>query len=235
MRTMKVLTGFAVASALAFALSTAPKVAQAQIAVPPPTGLAATWAGYTVGGQVVGVSLTWKAATSATSYDVYRGTALAGQTLGNSTLIATGVTSTKFYDPGITMGIDTVTFYQVSAVNNLGESQKTPPVVAAQLPAVQSTIQGVVLATPGPIPGYITVQVNPFQCTTGQICPDYIAVTQPFLVDIRGVIYEASNGTPVTPFPIIVGSEVVVTGARVPGNGTPSIVATTIEHDVPLP
>lgn len=235
MRTLRTLTGFALASMLAITLLTAARATSTVSAVPPPTGLAVTWAGYNVSGQVVGVLLTWNVDSSATSYNVYRGTAVVGQQIGTSTLIASGVTLTQYYDPGITMGIDTVTYYQISAVNSLGESAKTTPVVAAQFPAIPSTIQGVIIPTPGPIPGYITVQVNPFSCAPGVVCPQFIAAPETFLVDIRGVIYEASDGAPTMPFPLLGGDEVVVTGSRVPGSGTPSITATTIENGVPEP
>lgn len=229
MKTMNALSMLAAT----FAVAVLAHGAAAQVVVPPPTGLTATWAGYNVSGQVVGVSLTWNADSAATSYDVYRGTAVDGQPIGNTSLIASGVTSTGYYDPGITMGVDVTTYYQVAAVNSLGISAKSNIAIAANLPAVESTIQGTVLATPGPIPGYITVQVNPYSCPAGQICPDYIAAPENFLVDIRSAIYEASDGTPVAPFPILAGTGVVVTGNREPGSGTPTIQAVTIEHLVP--
>jgi len=220
------------AATLALSLLVASHQASAQIAVPPPTGVTATWAGYTTSGQVIGVSLTWKVDSAATSYNIYRGTGIAPQPPGASTLIATGVTGTKFYDPGITIGVDTYTFYQVTAVNNLGQSQKSAPAIAAQLPAVQTTIQGTILATPGPIPGFITVQTLTNFCPYGDVCP--LIATQPinYIVDIRGVVYEMPDGAPTVAFPLIAGNKVVVIGAR---TGAQSISASTIEDLIPNP
>jgi beta-lactamase superfamily II metal-dependent hydrolase len=74
-----------------------------------PTGLTAT-AGNAQ------VSLSWTAATGATSYYVKRATA----TGGPYTLVASGVTATTYTNTGLTNG--TTYFYVVSAVNGAGES-----------------------------------------------------------------------------------------------------------------
>jgi fibronectin type 3 domain-containing protein len=73
-----------------------------------PIGLAAQ-SGY----QQIG--LTWKPTGIATSYNVYRGTASAGE---SATPIATGVTTTSYTDTGITG--TTTYYYKVAAVNSIG-------------------------------------------------------------------------------------------------------------------
>ncbi|HEY7424768.1 MAG TPA: fibronectin type III domain-containing protein, partial [Gemmataceae bacterium] len=73
-----------------------------------PTGLTAT-AGP---GQV---ALSWTASSGASSYNIYRGTSSGGETK-----VASGVTATAFTDTGLTPG--TTYFYEVTAVNGVGES-----------------------------------------------------------------------------------------------------------------
>ncbi|MGO8671501.1 MAG: fibronectin type III domain-containing protein [Capsulimonadaceae bacterium] len=75
-----------------------------------PTGLTPT-AGNTQ------VSLSWNASSTATSYNVYRGTAAGGE---STTAVATGITVTTYIDTGLTNG--TAYFYKVSAVNASGTS-----------------------------------------------------------------------------------------------------------------
>jgi hypothetical protein len=87
-------------------------------APPAPTGLMATGGN----GQVM---LTWTAATGATSYKVYRGTAAGGE---SATALAAGVTTPAFTDNGVTNG--TTYFYEVTAVNAAGESGKSKEVSA---------------------------------------------------------------------------------------------------------
>jgi fibronectin type 3 domain-containing protein len=65
--------------------------------------------------------LSWTAAVGAASYNVYRGTSPGGE---SATPIQTGITSTSFTDSGLTNG--TAYYYQVSAVNSLGEGGKSP-------------------------------------------------------------------------------------------------------------
>ncbi|HEY7424670.1 MAG TPA: fibronectin type III domain-containing protein, partial [Gemmataceae bacterium] len=73
-----------------------------------PTGLTAT-AGP---GQV---ALSWTASSGAASYNIYRGTSSGGETK-----IASGVTTTAYSDSGLSAG--TTYFYEVTAVNSVGES-----------------------------------------------------------------------------------------------------------------
>ena len=76
----------------------------------PPTGLAAT-AGNAQ------AALHWTASTGATTYNVYRGTALGGE---SATPIATGLTTTSYTNTGLTNG--TAYYYKVAAVNASGTS-----------------------------------------------------------------------------------------------------------------
>ncbi len=75
-----------------------------------PTGLAAKAA-------TGKVSLTWKASSGATSYNVYRGTSAGGE---NAAAIKTGLTAASFTDSGLTTG--TTYYYKVAAVNSGGTS-----------------------------------------------------------------------------------------------------------------
>jgi subtilase family serine protease len=81
-----------------------------------PTGLKAT-AGNAQ------VALSWNASAGATSYRVYRGTSAGGETLYRS-----GLTATTFTDTGLTNG--TTFFYQVTALNSVGESARSAQVSA---------------------------------------------------------------------------------------------------------
>jgi fibronectin type 3 domain-containing protein len=81
-----------------------------------PTNLAAT-AGNAQ------VTLSWTASAGATSYKVYRSTAS-----GAETLLALGIGATSFIDTTVTNG--TTYYYQVSAVNGVGESSRSAEVSA---------------------------------------------------------------------------------------------------------
>jgi hypothetical protein len=71
------------------------------------------------------VALTWSASTGATSYNVYRSLTAGGE---GTTPFKTGITSTSYTDTGLTDG--TTYYYQVTAVNSAGESQKSSEVSA---------------------------------------------------------------------------------------------------------
>jgi fibronectin type 3 domain-containing protein len=79
-----------------------------------PTNLTAT-AGNTT------ATLQWTAAQGATSYNIYRGSAS-----GQETLLQSGITVTSFVDTGLTNG--TTYYYQVTAVNTVGESARSSEV-----------------------------------------------------------------------------------------------------------
>ncbi len=71
------------------------------------------------------VSLSWSAATGATSYSLYRASTNGGE---GSTPYRTGLTGTTFTDTGLTNG--TPCYYQVTAVNSSGQSGKSSEVSA---------------------------------------------------------------------------------------------------------
>ena len=91
-----------------------------------PQGLTATPGDQTV-------NLLWQAASGASSYNIYRGTAS-----GAEMLVRSGVTSTSYNDTGLTDGVPY--YYKVTSVNVIGEGQAssevtaTPNVVVPQAP-----------------------------------------------------------------------------------------------------
>lgn len=78
-----------------------------------PTGLKAT-------AGTKQVALTWTAGKNATSYNVYRGTALGKE---STTAIATGITSTSYTNTGLTTGA--TYYYKVAAVSSKSTSPKS--------------------------------------------------------------------------------------------------------------
>ncbi|MGO8673423.1 MAG: fibronectin type III domain-containing protein, partial [Capsulimonadaceae bacterium] len=79
------------------------------------------------------VSLAWSAASGATSYNVYRGTAAGGE---SATPVTTGITTTTDVDTGLTNG--STYYYKLSSVNSSGTSGLSGEVSATPnaLPAV---------------------------------------------------------------------------------------------------
>jgi hypothetical protein len=69
-------------------------------------------------GLVHAIALSWTAAATATSYNVYR-----GLTTGSETLLTSGVVGTSYTDNGLTTG--QAYFYKVTAVNSGGESPQS--------------------------------------------------------------------------------------------------------------
>ncbi|MBY0505410.1 MAG: DUF1800 family protein [Bryobacteraceae bacterium] len=113
----------------------------------PPTTAPATPADLTATPGNALVNLSWKAATGATSYSIFRGTATNAQA---ATAIATNITGLTFQNTGLTNG--TAYFYKVRAVNPIGssnpsnEATATPTVVIVPAPPGAPTN---LTATPG--------------------------------------------------------------------------------------
>ncbi|HEV3204973.1 MAG TPA: hypothetical protein VGY77_11345 [Gemmataceae bacterium] len=76
----------------------------------------------TASAGVGNVDLSWQPSAIASSYNIYRSTES-----GSETLIAGGVTAAYFFDTGLASD-GTSYFYQVSAVNSAGESDRTEEV-----------------------------------------------------------------------------------------------------------
>lgn len=112
--------------------ATAVKAAKKPVA---PTQLKAQWAGKDANGHLAGVLLTWHAVLGATSYNVYRGSQVIPRPAGPTTIIAYGVKTATFSDPSVSMGIDVIYHYQITAVNAAGESAKSN----SAAPSVAST------------------------------------------------------------------------------------------------
>ena len=89
---------------------------------PPPTPIGVT---ATAGNDEV--SLSWTAASDASSYNIYRST-----DAGNEVIYQQGVLGTSFTDTGVTNGV--TYYYQVSAANGVGESNLSIEVSATPLP-----------------------------------------------------------------------------------------------------
>ncbi|MGO8672197.1 MAG: beta strand repeat-containing protein, partial [Capsulimonadaceae bacterium] len=86
----------------------------------PSSALPASPAGLTATSGNTQIALVWTGASGATSYNIYSGTAAAGE---SSTPIATGVTTTTYLNTGLTNG--TAYYYVVAAVNSSGTSGKS--------------------------------------------------------------------------------------------------------------
>ena len=111
----------------------------------------AQWAGTDAHGAPRGVILTWSPVAGATSYTVYRGTIIAPRPAGLATVLRRGVTATAFVDPEVGMGVDTITFYQVTAVNAAATAasrrRPSPGLVTSTVPVV---VQGTLVQVSGP-------------------------------------------------------------------------------------
>ena len=104
-----------------------------------PPGAAADQVAATSGDTTV--LLAWQAATGASTYNIYRGTASGGEVL-----VATGVSGPDYGDSGLSDGV--TYYYQVTAVNPLGESPRSSEVsVTPQVTTPPTPIN--VTATPG--------------------------------------------------------------------------------------
>ena len=86
---------------------------------PPPTGLTVTAASP--------ITLSWNSVADVTGYNVYRGPVSGGITA--KTLLASNVAVTNFADATATV-VGTTYYYQVTAVNILGESGGSNEVTA---------------------------------------------------------------------------------------------------------
>ena len=141
-----------------------------------PSNLAAT-AGN---GQV---TLSWTGSSGATSYNVYRGT-----TSGQETLLHSGVSGTSYTDSTAANG--TTYFYEVTAVNSVGESGKSNEVSAT--PAVTTAVTQVNLGGSFNLDGIVTDGTT-FTPTTGAIDGGDAALS----ANLLGTS-QTWNGTPFT-------------------------------------
>jgi len=82
------------------------------------------------------VTLSWSTATSASTYNIYRGTSPGGE---GATAFKTGISALQFIDAAVTPG--TKYYYQVTAVNSFGESPRSAEVVAHTLTADEAFVQ----------------------------------------------------------------------------------------------
>jgi fibronectin type 3 domain-containing protein len=79
--------------------------------------------GLSAGAGNAQVTLNWAASSTATSYNVYRGSSNGGEVL-----VKSGVSTTSYTDTGLSNG--TTYFYEVTAVNSAGESGRSSEVSA---------------------------------------------------------------------------------------------------------
>jgi hypothetical protein len=118
------------------------------------------------------VTLSWNVTATATSYNVFRSTTGGG---ANYTQIASGVTVTTYTDKGLTNG--TKYFYEVSAVNGIGQSGKSSEVSATPLASAGPVIA---IDVGGPAAGNFVADTDFSQAT-----PDTASVTN--AIDTSGV------------------------------------------------
>ena len=88
--------------------------------------------GFTATGGNTQIGLSWNPVSNATSYNLYRSLTAGGE---GTTPYKTNITTASYNDTGLTNG--TTYYYQVTAVNNLGESPKS--VEASATPAQVNT------------------------------------------------------------------------------------------------
>ena len=109
-------------------------------APPPPAPPTTAPTNLTATGGNTQIALSWTAATGATSYNVYRGTAANAQA---TTPIATNITTTTFNNTGLTNG--TVYFYKVTGVNagGLGPASAEASATPAGIPVAPTLMTAV--------------------------------------------------------------------------------------------
>ncbi|MBV9471227.1 MAG: hypothetical protein JO316_16955 [Abitibacteriaceae bacterium] len=166
-----------------------------------PTDLKVHWAGTDANGHPTGAVLTWNAVPGATSYNIYRAFEIAPRPAGDTILLEKGVKDTFFVDGSVSMGVDSIPVYQVTAVNAAGESAKSnkaapglpgaDTLVVIQGNVVQSNGKPVLVKTTGPANDSITYEV-----------------------DLSHALFEAANGTPTASVKLTIGQAVVVVGHK---------------------
>ncbi|MBV9867002.1 MAG: hypothetical protein JO316_16740 [Abitibacteriaceae bacterium] len=210
-----------------------------------PTGVTAHWAGTDPNGHPTGVVLTWNPVPGATSYNIYRRTQVVPQPADQTALFKRGETDTTFIDPTVSMGVDVVYVYQVTAVNKAGESPKSnavsPALPVADVPTV---IQGNVTEIKGTMVKVKTPDIRP-PCPPGEVCAQYIILGVTFQVDLSSAIFERADGTPITTPKLAKGDAIVVAGHKAPVpairaviNPAPLITAQVVEllpQNMPVP
>ena len=133
----------------------------AEASATPEPGVPSAPIGLTATAGNASVALSWTASTSATSYNVYRGTTAGGE---STTPVASGIAATSYSDTSVTNG--TKYFYKVAAVNAGGTSALSAEASATPEPAVST-------------PSTPTVTVAPALATpdSGSILSVTVAVT----------------------------------------------------------
>ncbi len=96
------------------------------------------------------IQLNWTAPSGAVTYNIYRGTSMAGE---GAMPYATGVATNSFQDPAATSG--TTYYYRVTAVDAGGES--------APSNETHSTFVAPVATIPSPVPNVSVIPVNSLQ------------------------------------------------------------------------
>lgn len=131
------------------AVGEGPKSAEAT-ATPVAPAVPATPAGLTATSGNGQVALAWTAVSGAVSYSIYRGSTSGGQA---ATPLVSGLASPSYVDSAVTNGL--ASYYQVSAVNAIGESSRSSE--ASAIPAVPTFAVHVNFQPSGaPIPaGYL--------------------------------------------------------------------------------
>jgi fibronectin type 3 domain-containing protein len=138
------------------------------------------------------VALSWTGSSGATSYNIYRSTSSGGE---GSTPYKTGVTGTSLTDTGVTNG--TTYYYQVSAVNAVGESGKSTEASAADGPA-GTTTPTVTAETPAASATAVAVGTSvkaTFNESVPQVSSNNFTLTGPSGVVAATVTYATNTAT----------------------------------------
>jgi|GEM_PF-7091262 len=172
-------------------------------------------------------------AFGASSYSVYSGSQVVPQPVGATFLLQRGVQDTFFIDAQARVGVDTIPFYQVTAVNAAGESPKSNKAQlsapAVELPVV---IQGTVVQSNGKT-ALVKTPDHGLDCPPNTPCPAIAIVGVTYEVDLSRALYEAPDGTPVATPKLTKGQAVVVVGHKDPslmsGTRHPLLLAQIVE------
>lgn len=154
-----------------------------------PQPVPATPTGVTATAGNAQVTLSWSIVTGATNYNIFRATTPGGE----GTTVYKNVTATTFIDTGLTNGVKY--YYQVSAVNGVGQSVKSGEVSATpQQPNNLSPKPSILVASAD---AGVAPEVKVFDAATGALKFDFLAYDAAFRGGVRIAVGDVnSDGVP---------------------------------------